>query len=363
MKQEEKRLLIELCSFKSTGFDEELLQYMSPAVLGHLFYNRMQGIAYGRLKESGLLGKVNREVRNSLKDGFEKNLERNKSFFQCVKYLKMILGEQKGSYAMLKGALLCKKYPDGYRTSNDIDLLVRPSDVTKIGDILLEEGFKQGYIRNGEFLPATRKEIIESKMMRGETVPYIKKVSLPGMKYLEVDINFSLDYKNGDDAVLCEMLDRTVVETIDGYQVWTLNRVDFFIHLCAHLYKEATTMPWVEMKRDMTLYKYCDIYLLLTEMMPMHINSMFERACKRGLEYICAFVIKQTCELFGNCNEYALARANLFLKNPKCAGILDAVISPKDNKQYTYMTKDIMERFFLDNRAEDLVEVEKNETT
>ena len=27
-------------------------------------------------------------------------------------------------------------------------------------------------------------------MMRGETVPYIKEVDLPFMKYLEVDINF-----------------------------------------------------------------------------------------------------------------------------------------------------------------------------
>ena len=100
-------------------------------------------------------------------------------------------------------------------------------------------------------------------MTRGETVPYIKKVKFPEMQFLEVDINFSLDYKQGDTALLEEMMKNTVIEEKDGFCVRTLRRDDFFIHLCAHLYKEATTLPWVEMRRDMTLYKYCDIYMLL----------------------------------------------------------------------------------------------------
>ena len=45
----------------------------------------------------------------------------------------------------------------------------------------------------------------------------------------------------------------------------TLDDAGFFIHLCAHLYKEATTLPWIEMHRDMTLYKYCDIHMMLEE--------------------------------------------------------------------------------------------------
>lgn len=102
---------------------------------------------------------------------------------------------------MLKGAYLCAHYPDGYRTSNDVDLLVLPKDVTTIGNLLARSGFRQGNIRNGEFIPATRQEIIESKMMRGETVPYIKEVDLTFMKFFKVDINFSLDYKNGNGNV------------------------------------------------------------------------------------------------------------------------------------------------------------------
>ena len=94
MRQKEKELFKSLCSFKEDTFDESLLDAATPTVLGHLFFNRMQGVAYGTLKKYDLLGKVNREFRNSLKDAYNQNLEKNNSFFKCVfhvfKYCKRI---------------------------------------------------------------------------------------------------------------------------------------------------------------------------------------------------------------------------------------------------------------------------------
>ena len=168
MKNEEKQVFRQLCSFKTECFNKELLQYATPEVLGHLFFNRMQGVAYGNLAKHNCVGEVNREFRNSLKSAYEQNSAKNKAFFRGVKLLSDVLREYHGKYAMLKGAFLCGAYPDGYRTSNDIDLLVRPCDVTVIGDALTKAGFRQGNIRNGRFAPAERREIIESKMLRGD---------------------------------------------------------------------------------------------------------------------------------------------------------------------------------------------------
>ena len=184
MQQKEKLLFKRLCSFKENTFDETLLEAATPAVLGQLFFNRMHAVAYGTLKEFGLLGKVNREFRNSLKLAYDHNVIKNQSFFQCVEYVMQTLSGCQCEYAMLKGAYLCRLYPEGFRTSNDIDLLVHPKSVSNIGEALLKAGFAQGNIRNGKFEPATRREIIESKMTRGETVPYIKEINLPGMKFL-----------------------------------------------------------------------------------------------------------------------------------------------------------------------------------
>ncbi len=355
MKRKEKQLFKALCKFKEDLFDDSLLEFASPAVLGHLFFNRMQGIAYGTLKKNNILGKVNREFQNSLGAAYEQNVQKNKSFTSCVKMLDEILSPRHCNIAMLKGAYLCMQYPDGYRTSNDVDLLVSPKDVTTVGKYLTDAGFKQGNIQNGEFIPASRKEIIGSKMMRGETVRYIMEVDLPFMKFLEVDINFSLDYKNGNDDILSNMLSNVCITSEKKLSIPTLSSSDFFIHLCAHLYKEATTLPWIEMRRDMTLYKYCDIYVLLSKMTDYQIQEIFARARELEMEKICAYAILETTGLFDMPKGLAYQTSISALSGEPDFCL--KVVSPKDKKILIYRTTDVNKRFFMKSRANDLEEV------
>ena len=361
MREEEKALFNELCNFKNKTFNEEHLEYASPQVLGMLFFNRMQGMAYDRMRKYEVLGKVNREFRNSLKNAYEQNVEKNRGYMSSLKYLSEILSESKSKVAMLKGAYLCSHYPAGCRTSNDVDLLVSSEDVTDIGKILSDAGFSQGYIKNDIFVHASRKEVIESKMTRGETVPYVKKMDFPFMKYLEVDINFSLDYKNSDNDIVSGMIKSAVVAELEDVKIPTLEKSDFFIHLCAHLYKEATTMPWIRMRRDMTLYKYADIYLLLSEMNAEETIRVFDKASGIGMAEICAYCILETADLFDVNNIKAVITAQYVLANNPDFRL--NVISPRDNKIYKYKTKNAAERFFMENRIEDLTEVSENEKT
>ncbi|MBO5248129.1 MAG: hypothetical protein J6B54_02390 [Clostridia bacterium] len=80
MKEKEKQLFKALCKFKDKIIDPSLIEFATPAVLGHLFFNHMQGVAYDVLKKNGLLGKVNREFRNSLGAAYEQNVLKNESF-------------------------------------------------------------------------------------------------------------------------------------------------------------------------------------------------------------------------------------------------------------------------------------------
>lgn len=358
MKKEEKDLILKLSCVNKRGKDrlEELTsKYATPAVLGNLFFNRMSGVAYSVLKEEGLLGYVSREFRNSLRDSYEYNILKNEDFFKAVEYLSNILKDLNGKYAALKGALLCSLYPKGLRTSNDIDLLVRPEDISEIGKTLLDAGFRQGYVRNSSFIPASRKEIIESKMTRGETVPYILQTNYQFLKFLEVDINFSLDYKNSNDDSVDSMIRRGVRADCGGYSVNTLDKYDFFIHLCLHLYKEASTLPWIKMKRDMTLYKFCDISATLDS---FHLDKekLFKRARKLEADKIVACVILWTSGLFPLEDEDILSESrNILLFD---ADIMDVVFSPAEKKQYKYLEKDIRRRFFSENR-EGLLMVKK----
>lgn len=360
MNKKEQDLFFELCKFSSINYkklDKLLTDAATPRVLGELFYNRMAGVAYGTLKATDLLHRVNREFRNSIDFAYQQNLAKNNSFFICLKKLTKILRAKEEKYALLKGAYLCNIYPAGYRTSNDVDILVRPEDVSELGDVLLSAGFEQGTIQNGEFKKATRHEIIESKMMRGEIVPYIFQVDLPYMRFFEVDINFSLDYKPGDWEVVNNILGKAVGRYVNGMRIRIPDKYDFFIHLCTHLYKEATTYPWVKMKRDMTLYKFSDIYMLSDTFSESETRELFHRAEELGAEAECACTIIWSDALLGLKNRNIVTAANKNIeKNPS---LLHSVISPGENKIFHYREKDIKKRFFSDNRVKLLEEYDE----
>lgn len=353
MRAEEKELFFQLSRFRHTD-PEKLHKCLeagadTPAVLGELFFNRMASIAYDVLMQNNLVYQTNREFRTALQGAYVQNVQKNESYFICLDRLNDILRGCRGLYAMLKGAYLCRYYPDGYRTSNDVDLLVDARDVTKVGDALCDAGFRQGYIRNDRFVPAHRKEIIASKMMRGETVPYILPVNLPFLKFLEVDLNFSLSYTSSESDIVSSMIGSAQETKVRGMPILTLEPDDFLIHLCGHLYKEATTYPWVKMRRDMSLYKYCDLYLLLSNISESGMDRLARRIVGLGVNEPCYYAVWSTKQLF-DMHAYPLDQL-LMLIAPDDLSFIDRVVSPAEQKTYDYKEPDLLKRFWADDRT------------
>ena len=357
MNQNEKELFLQLCKFCNPNAKKikKLLEKgcATPEVLGYLFENRMAGMAYGVLEKTELLDHVDREFRSSIRNAWSANKRFNDDYEGCLRFVSRELNEVGIPYALLKGAYLCGHYPKGYRTSNDIDVLIRPDDVSRVSSRLKLAGFRQGHLKNDQFVPATREEIIASKMTRGETVPFIKAIALPYIKHLEVDLNFSLDYKNSDPSILTEMLDRAQDVTVGNVKIKTLEQDDFFLHLCAHLYKEATTMPWIRMKRDMTFYKFCDLYLLLDKTTKDDLHRIFSRATDLHLEHELIYCLYCIDLFFGSTKSECL-----FDIDPQIFTFLDEVISPADKKTYRYIESNPIKRFFCTDRLSLLNEVE-----
>ena len=356
MEEYEKELFFELCRFKEPN--KEKIERMineggaSSCTLGALFSNRMAGVAGGVLKNAAPDARVDREFRNSLMSIVLVNGKINDDYFLCVNTLCQILDRSNIPYAFLKGAYLCAWYPRGYRTSNDIDILVSPRDVGKMTSLLKGLGFEQGYIKNGEFIAASREQIIRARMTRGETVPFIKEVNMPYMRFLEVDLNFSLDYKNGSAEDIEKMLGSARTVEIGACKVHTLDSIDFILHLCAHLYKEATTLFWVETKRDMTFYKYCDIYSLVCELDDKSIKELISRAIERKCENALLYALFSTDAFFG----YHSETVKQYIKSNYSEDV-GYVISPEDQKRYRFDETDIVKLFFCRDRSDILREV------
>lgn len=328
----------------------------TPAVLGHLLYNRMAGVAYDLLSKTQTLDLASREFRNTLRDVQLLNIEKNEGFLYCRDLVTNILEESGAKYALLKGAYLCELYPPGCRTANDVDVLTEGKWITAIGEALQEAGFRQGYVKNNIFVPASRKEIIHRKMTRGETVPYFLEVNLPYMPYLEVDINFSLDYKNTADTALPVFVSEAEPRKIGDGWCRTLTDPHFLMHLCMHLYKEATTYPWVQMGRDMNLYKFCDLYVLLMQYTQKDYKKLAAQAEKLGLLSRCCWVLSAVQELFGVADPLLLEF--LAKHSPQELQELDRVIDPAGKRTFVYENPDLRQRFFASNRVFLLREVQ-----
>lgn len=177
------------------------------------------------------------------------------------------------------------------------------------------------------------------------------------MKYLEVDINFSLDYKNNENDTVWEFISNTEEVSNAGNPIVTLSKYDFVLHLCGHLYKEATTYPWVLMKRDMTMYKMCDLYLLLREYKEHDFEELFQRAAKLNMNAECYYALYVTRELFYLKNIVSDEFMSRLVRGMALSGehsphsLINKVVSPADKQTYWYESNDIAERFFAKDRV------------
>lgn len=360
-KYNENRFVLQLCKIK-TYDREQLLELIDegldyPYILGHLLYNRIAGVAYTVLKQANILWMLNREFRNSIQMIYDSNCVRHESYMKTLSYLSSLLKDINIPYALLKGAFLNQVYKKGIRISNDVDVLVNQNNITEITTILKKNGFKQGNVRSGKFVEATRLEILSSRINRGETVPFIKEINLPQMKFCEIDINFSFDYRAKQENNMVEdfLYNAQPAICTDNAYMNTLSSTCFLIQLCMHLYKEATIMNWVKMGRDVSLYKYMDIYVYIVEFFNANFAKEFILLVKKyGLENECYYTLYYTKLLFDISNE---CLDNILESiEPTDLDFLNQIYDPETRKKYKFNI-DYIEWVFSSKKLEKLNEV------
>ena len=115
------------------------------------------------------------------------------------------------------------------------------------------------------------------------------------------------------------------------------------------------------MKRDLTLYKFLDIYMLLQSFNESISEQLLLRSAELGVSDICSCVVKWTCDLFDIAAHPLKTLSEKQLENDSI--ILDRVIAPSEKKFYYYSTQNIKERFFSENRVLLFKEETDNATT
>jgi hypothetical protein len=368
MSENVNRFILEAINFKS--YDSKKLEYYLDNIKDNellrefILSNRIAGIIYSVLMESNLIAKLDSETRDMIKEIYENNKKKNEDLDVILADISNTLSSSY-KYALLKGAYLIPcLYEKGQRVSNDIDILISQKDIDLIDKDLKENTFVQKLYRDGIGLrEPTRREKVFARMNYGELIPYFKDYPLDAIKTAIIDVNISLDFQAKFNTNSVDKMLENVVEykVNNGTTLYTLNKIDFLIHLCAHLFKEATIYDWVKDLRDTHLYKYCDIYtFLLNHGDDEFLAELENRILLYNLEKECYYTFINSILIFPCLNNNVRLVEMLERIKPENLSFMKEIYWPSEKKLYEY-DMNFQDWIFCKDRLEQLKEVDNVE--
>ncbi len=262
-----EKLILVLSRYDRTDY-EEIVNHINfdnidwSFFLGYAMINRVNGVIYEKIEE---LDVVPYYVKFFLKTVYKEQKKRTEIHQNEIRIVTDLLEKNGIRYAMLKGAVLNTIfYTPGERISNDTDIMVHVDDIDRTVKLLKGEGYIQGDIKDGECVPATKKEILFARLNTYEIVPLFKKTGYDEYPFHEVDINFRLS-NDDDQSRALELLENTVVINNNSFDIRTLSLENFLLFLCIHHYREATMILKIVDGTDLTLYKFMDIHFFVSQ--------------------------------------------------------------------------------------------------
>jgi hypothetical protein len=284
-----------------TVLEDKTLNWIE--ILGYLCYHRVAGLAYEVINAV--------DVRNldfpvfftlymihqsqSIRTEFQK---------EYIKSISSALCEANIEHVFLKGSVLSSTiYPVGTRAFNDIDILVSKKSIQEVKKVLYELGFLQGQYdyKKGVVDRFDQDTITQSINTRGEMAPFVKIVDEKTIKTIDVDVNFSLDWKSdGSDEAVDYFLNKRVLTPVDNnFSIYSLKEEHLFIHLCSHFHKDAALIDVVKKRKVLDLYKFVDIYTFIqTYFKKISPEKIFDDSVKYGFDKHVFFALNYVIRAF-----------------------------------------------------------------
>jgi hypothetical protein len=239
-------------------------------VYQHITHRTLNMFCYN-LEKYGLEEVPGKEITRLLYSQKKVYEMRNAFYFDVIKKVMDQLHAYGVIAPVLKGNYLAHDiYPRSYiRYFNDLDLLIDIKDTDKITKALTDLGYIQGHYdkAEGRVVEATRKEKMLQQIASHELQEFQKMTDNPFVPLVQVDVNHDILWKGNCPYHIAsrDLVERAVILDWDGVKVPVLSPGDNIIQLCCHLYKEATLMMWISDLRDLTIYKFADLYLYITK--------------------------------------------------------------------------------------------------
>lgn len=243
----------------------------------------------------------------------------------------------------LKGAWLIENiYKDkGIRSINDIDCLFPREMEADLIEAMGNVGYIQGQYDslNQRVEGFSREKQIAWKRKMNNLMPFQKTTPIKSLPTVIFDFSFALDLSKDESAV------KEMINNADGEY---LRKAHFFVHLCAHLYKEATNAIWILETTDLNLIKFCDVREYIMQMGRDDINEAVLFAQKYGFSKAVYYTCHYLQEIYNEDYSEILKQFKLedysFLNQ----------YGEADFGENSYWKKDFLDRLFAANNMDEL---------
>lgn len=214
----------------------------------------------------------------SYKVKYQENLETvSERFLAC----KRLFDKINMPYAVFKGAVLSKQlYQDPFvRRSGDIDILFSMDNYHELKEVLKAEGFLQGSMGDGEFVPVSRRKSIFQISSSHQVPSYIKRLNSEEKAWVTLDLNHNLMWgENSKKMNMSLVLKQTQNDEIMGVSFKKLTAEMEFIALCMHHYKDMNSLFQL-IKGHYRLVLFWEIYKYLITVKPD--TKKIQKLCKQ----------------------------------------------------------------------------------
>lgn len=272
-------------------------------VLGYLCYHRVAGLAYETINSVNIR-KLDFPVFFTIYMIHQSQSIRTDLQKEYIKSISIKLCEYNIKHVFLKGSILSSTiYPTGARAFNDIDILISKKSTLKAKKVLENLGFVQGkYDYKKDIVNKFDQRTITQNINKiGEMAPFVKIINKTTIKTIDVDVNFSLDWKPvcSNGAVDHFLEERVLIPVDNNFSIYSLKKEHLFIHLCSHLYKDSVLLDLVKKRKVLDLYKFVDIYAFIQKYFKqINIEKIFEDSVKYGFDKHVFFTLNYITRIF-----------------------------------------------------------------
>jgi hypothetical protein len=359
MIKKEHRAVLEIIKFDNKKLKKNINNILKDKILnwleilGYLCYHKIAGLAYETIvKAVDNVKKLDFSVFLTLYITHEAQTIRLNEQRKYIKIISSALRKAGIKHVFLKGAVLSNTiFPPGARFLSDIDILVHKNSLSKAKRVLSKLGFIQGIYdhKNNIIKKFSKEKVKEFEKNKNETAPLVKMINKPFIKTINVDINFSLDWRpnSSKEAVNYFLNNRKIIYIDNNFPIYSLKEEHMFIHLCNNFYKDAVLFDIVTKKKGLELCKFADLYAFIQKFFKkIDIKKIFNDSITYGFDKYVFFTLTYLIKAFPDLLEIKKIKTLYEKYSHMKDDIMYIIFDQYDPKFKMKDKKDLIERLF-----------------